>query len=150
MKLHKGVVIGFVSALVVSVLFVVAAFIVDWRIGGIVSVIVLAILFSTYRTFIEPSLAYSRLLKTGIPGIGTILAISETGTWINNAPLCIIDLEVEIAGRPTYTTTISTVLSYFDAPQFQPGAHLPILVDPNNLMNAMLATDNGSPDHPIP
>jgi hypothetical protein len=138
MKLNIGMIIGLVGGLVGGIVGLVAAFSADPLVGAGVGLMIAFMFFIIYRAFLKPAMDYNRLLKSGLRGTGTILSISETGTRINNQPLCKIDLQVEIQGQPSYTTTTKSVISYFQASQFQPGTQVPVMIDPKNNMKVML------------
>lgn len=143
MKLNRGVLIAYIAAIVVGVLLVIAAFIVNPIIGGILGSIEFVALFLTYRTHIKPSVEYSALLKNGIKATATILSIAETGIWINNAPVLKIKLMVKVPEKKEYTTVMETAISYFDATKYRTGTQIPILVDRNNLNKIQLVQNAG-------
>lgn len=143
MKINRGILIAFISAIVVGVLLVIAAFIVNPLIGGIIGIIEFVALLLTYRTHIKPTVEYSTLLKNGIKATATIRSIKETGTWINNAPVLKIELTVKVPGKTEYITEIETAISYFDATKYTTGSQIPILVDPNNLNKIQLVQNAG-------
>lgn len=130
MKLNAGMVIGLAGAAIGGSVGLAVAFMADILTGVIVSVVMVFVFYIMYRAFIKPAMDYSRLQKTGIQCTGTIISISETNTRINNQPLCKIELQVELPGKPAYIVTTKTVISYFQIAQFQPGAQVPLFVDP--------------------
>ena len=74
-----------------------------------------------------------KLLQSGIPARGTILRVWQTGTLVNNQPQ--IGLTLQIDGHPmagSYQTETKVVIPMIAIPQFQPGAVLPVKVDPTN------------------
>ncbi len=138
MKLNPGTIIGLVGGLVGASVGVAAAFMGDPIVGCVVGAVMMFVFFIFYRAFIKPSMDYNRLMKTGIKGTGTVLSIFETGTRINNQPLCKIELQVEIPGTPVYIATAKTVISYLQAAQFQSGTIVPVMVDPTNHQKLVL------------
>jgi len=132
MKLNAGMVIALVGALVGGSVGLAAAFMTDPLVGAGVSLMLVLMFFIMYRAFIKPAMDYNRLLKTGIRGTGTILSVTETGTRINNQPLCKIELQVEIPGQPAYVATAKKVISYFQITQYQSGTQVYLMVDPTN------------------
>lgn len=150
MKLNPGMIIGIAGAAIGGSVGMAVAFMSDPIMGLVITAVMLFMFFIMYRAFIKPSLDYSRLQKTGIQATGTILSISETGTRINNQPLCKIELQVELPGKPAYIAITKTVISYFQAAQFLPGTKVPLFVDPiNNQKVAMVRQGdlkaNGNP-----
>jgi hypothetical protein len=74
-----------------------------------------------------------RLQGVGIPATARILRIWDTGMTLNDDP--VVGLEVEIT-RPdgsVYQTTIpKSRVSRVDIPQVQPGANVPVRIDPDH------------------
>lgn len=130
MKLNAGMIIGIAGAAIGGSVGIAVAFMSEPIMGFVIAGVMCFVFFIMYRAFIKPSMDYSRLQKNGIQATGTILSISETGTRINNQPLCKIELQVELPGKPAYITITKTVISYFQASQFQPGTKVPLFVDP--------------------
>lgn len=146
MKLNAGMVIGLAGALIGGSVGLAAAFMADPLVGVGVGLMLALMFFIIYRAFIKPSMDYNRLLKIGIRGTGTILSVTETGTRINNQPLCKIELQVEIPGQPVYVATTKRVISYFQITQFQQGTQVHVMVDPanNQKLQIMNAGDAGA------
>jgi hypothetical protein len=138
MKLNIGMIIGLAGGVLGGSVGLAAAWAADPIMGAIMTVVVVGMFFLIYRVFLKPAMDYNRLLKGGLRGTGTIISISETGTRINNQPLCKIELNVEVAGQPSFTTTTKTVISYFQASQFQPGTQVPLMIDPKDHQKVML------------
>jgi hypothetical protein len=65
----------------------------------------------------------------GIAAIATVDAINDTGTMINNAPVCELDLTVTVPGRAPYRVTHRQLLAASALPRFQPGATFSVRVD---------------------
>ena len=91
-----------------------------------------------YFTIIKPRMQYSRLLKTGIRAMGTVVKITGGGKRSYGDRLYKIELEIEIPGKPVYTTVVKKVMGYFWAQNFQPGAKIPLLVDSLNNKKVVL------------
>jgi hypothetical protein len=138
MKLNAGLIIGLVGGLIGGVVGLAAAWMADPITGVVLSVVMCFVFFVMYRAFIKPNMDYSRLLKTGIRGTGKVLSISETGTRINNQPLCKLELQVQIPGQVVYTAVTKTVISYLQASQFYTGAEVAVMVDPANHQKLVL------------
>jgi divalent metal cation (Fe/Co/Zn/Cd) transporter len=138
MKLNAGLIIGLAGGLIGGAVGLASAWMADPVAGIVVTAVMFFVFFIMYRAFIKPNMDYSRLLKTGIRGTGTVLSISETGTRINNQPLCKIELQVHIPGQVAYTAVTKTVISYLQAAQFYNGAEVAILVDPANHQKLVL------------
>lgn len=66
----------------------------------------------------------------GLDGTATVVAVRQTPTMINFQPLVEIDLTVLGAGRPPYPVTVQQVVDQVSLPRVQPGASLPVKIDP--------------------
>ena len=71
-----------------------------------------------------------RLLDTGRQGTATVTALRDTGVTINDNPQVELDLDVAVQGMPVYPVTHRQVISRLAIMGFQPGATLPVRVDP--------------------
>jgi hypothetical protein len=67
-----------------------------------------------------------------VPGSATVTAINDTGTMINNAPVCELDLTVTVQGREPYEVTHRQLLAHSVLPRYQPGAVFSVRVDQND------------------
>jgi hypothetical protein len=151
MKLNAGMIIGLAGALIGGSVGLAAAFMADPLVGAGVALMLVFMFFIIYRAFLKPSLDYNRLLKTGIRGTGTILSVTETGTRINNQPLCKIELQVQLPNQPVYVATTKRVISYFQITQFQQGTQVQIMVDPanNQKLQIMNQSDANKETNPV-
>ena len=77
-----------------------------------------------------------RILKTGRPAQGTIQSIGESGmggtTTVNDQPYLGLTLEVDDGYRAPYIVSLDTIIPRAVLPQFQPGAVIPVKVDPED------------------
>ena len=71
-----------------------------------------------------------RLMATGRQGTATVTALRDTGVTINDNPQVELDLDVSVEGMPVYPVTQRQVISRLAIAGFQPGATLPVRVDP--------------------
>ena len=62
----------------------------------------------------------------------TILQIVDTGMTLNNDPVVDLLLDVRRTGQSSYQARTRTPISRLDVPRFQPGAIVPVRVDPRN------------------
>ncbi|MCJ7644655.1 MAG: DUF3592 domain-containing protein [Candidatus Aminicenantes bacterium] len=72
------------------------------------------------------------LQETGEPAEATILKIWDTGMTVNDDPVVRFLLEVRPAGKPVYQAETKLRISRLDIPRFQPGAVMPVRIDPRN------------------
>jgi hypothetical protein len=66
----------------------------------------------------------------GIPGRAIITAIKDTATTVNDNPRVELTLEVTVGDDAPYTATHAQVISRIAVAGFQPGATVPVRVDP--------------------
>jgi hypothetical protein len=79
------------------------------------------------------------LMQAGRVGSATISAVRQTGTFVNNNPECEIDLQVSVDGTAPYAVTHRQVLAMVALPSFQPGASVPVRVDPTDASSLIIA-----------
>ncbi len=70
------------------------------------------------------------LSVNGRAGTATITALRQTGTFVNENPEVEMDLQVTVDGMQPYPVTHRQVIAMIAAPQLQPGATVPVKVDP--------------------
>jgi hypothetical protein len=70
------------------------------------------------------------LMANGRAGSATITAIRDTGMTINDNPTVELDLAVSLDGDAPYAVTHRQTISRIAVPSFQPGATVPVRVDP--------------------
>ena len=71
-------------------------------------------------------------LKGGTPAQATILRIWDTGTMINDNPVVGLLLEVRPQNLPAYQAESKSMIPRLSISQFQPGAIIPVRIDPQN------------------
>lgn len=69
-----------------------------------------------------------RRIKSGLPAVGVIQSIQQTGTYINEQPEVRMMLKVSRQGRDTYDAELRTIVPLTSLSQFQPGAFIPLVV----------------------
>lgn len=77
------------------------------------------------------------LYGTGLAGSATIDAVTETGMFVNEAPVLELDMTVTVPGREPYKAKHRQLVSHAALARFQPGSVLPVRVsqdDPQTLM----------------
>ena len=79
------------------------------------------------------------LMANGKVGTAVVTELRQTGAFVNENPQCEIDLQVTVEGIPPYATTHRQVLAMVAIPQFQPGATVPVRVDPDNPTSLIIA-----------
>ena len=72
------------------------------------------------------------LQKIGRPAEALILQISDTGWTLNDDPVVDFLLEVHPEKEQPYQARTKLVISRVHIPQFQPGATVPVRIDPKN------------------
>jgi hypothetical protein len=79
------------------------------------------------------------LMQAGRVGTATVSGIRQTGTFVNNNPECALDLQVTVDGGVPYAVTHRQVLAMVALPGFQPGASVPVRVDPDDPDSLIIA-----------
>jgi hypothetical protein len=65
----------------------------------------------------------------GTAGTAIVNAIRDTGTLINMAPVCELDLTVTVPGKEPYAVKHRQLIAHSALARFQPGATLSVRVD---------------------
>lgn len=81
------------------------------------------------------------ILAKGRPAKAKIVNLGESGKGIvtvNNQPFVTMTLEVMDGDKPPYKVKLQTIVSRLALPQFQPGAMIPIKIDPNDPNNIVI------------
>jgi hypothetical protein len=86
----------------------------------------------------------------GLSGQATILSLREGGPYINQRPTITMELDVELPGRERYRAEARQAVGRLVIGRLQPGAKLPVRVDPNDLANVVVDEPAmlGQPDAP--
>ncbi len=72
------------------------------------------------------------LAEKGVDATATILAARETGSRINHQPVVDLTLRIDAAGQSPYTVLHKMTVGVLDAARIQPGAVLPVRIDPSD------------------
>jgi len=78
------------------------------------------------------------LMANGRVASATITAIRDTGMTINDNPTIELDLAVAVDGAAPYAVTHRQTISRIAIPSFQPGATVPVRVDPVDPTSLMI------------
>jgi hypothetical protein len=74
-----------------------------------------------------------RLQESGLPASAHILQIWDTGITVNNDPVIGMRVEIDRSDGSAYPATIpKCLISRIDIPRFQPGATVPVRIDPQD------------------
>jgi hypothetical protein len=74
-----------------------------------------------------------RLREVGLPVSARILEIWDTGITVNEDPVIGMRVEISRADGSVYTASIAkSLISRLDVPRFQPGATVPVRIDPQD------------------
>lgn len=88
----------------------------------------------------KTGIADTRALQaSGVPAQATIVSISDSGITLNEDP--VVDFVLEVRGQDggaPYRATTRSPISRLDVPRFQPGATVPVKVDPRNPAHVVL------------
>jgi hypothetical protein len=72
------------------------------------------------------------VLQSGLPGMATVTALSDTGVTINDSPLANIQFLVQVPGRAPYPVTKRMTLPRLMVGRVAPGVTVPVKVDPTD------------------
>ena len=86
---------------------------------------------------LDPS-GQAALYGSGTPGSATIDAVSDTGMFVNQAPVLELDLTVTVPGREPYKAKHRQLVSHAALGRFQPGSVLPVRVSPQDPTQLMI------------
>jgi hypothetical protein len=78
------------------------------------------------------------LMANGRVASATITAVRDTGMTINDNPTVELDLSVVLDGADPYAVTHRQTISRIAIPSFQPGATVPVRVDPADRSSLMI------------
>jgi len=87
----------------------------------------------------QQSVNSQRLMASGQQGTATVTAIRDTGLTVNENPQVELDLHVCVDGTAPYAVTHRQVVSRVAIPAFQPGATVPVRVDPADAHTLLIA-----------
>ena len=73
-----------------------------------------------------------RIRSVGQSAQALVLAIRDTGITVNNDPVVAFRLEVRPPGGAPYEVETRGLVGRLDVPQVQPGAVLPVAIDPQD------------------
>lgn len=71
-------------------------------------------------------------LKGGTPASATIVRMWDTGASVNDHPVAGLELDIQPAGAPSYRASITSMIPRLAAARYQPGAVVPVRIDPRN------------------
>ena len=79
------------------------------------------------------------LMANGRQGSAVVQALRDTGVTINDNPTVELDLAVAVDGGAPYAVTHRQTISRIAIPSFQPGATIPVRVDPADQQSLIIA-----------
>lgn len=96
------------------------------------------VMWKVFGGLMKQSQERQRLLSTGIPAMGRVLQLADTGMLVNNNPQVRIMVEVQMPGRPPYQAETTMIVSMLAIPRVQPGAMVNLRVDQMNPQNVAI------------
>jgi hypothetical protein len=81
----------------------------------------------------------NHLAVNGVPGRAVVTHIRDTGMTINDNPRVELTLDVTVGDNAPYTATHTQVISRIAVAGFQPGATVPVRVDPADERSLIIA-----------
>jgi hypothetical protein len=104
----------------------------------VLSIVITVIVLVWVRRFMG-KVTGADLKATGMPAQATVLRIWDTGTTVNDNPVVGFLLEVRLQNQAAYQAEAKSMIPRLAVPQFQPGAIVPVKIDPQN--SARVALD---------
>lgn len=102
-----------------------------------------AILWATYQYFLRPFLQSAQqrnqILQSGIQATATVISLADTGMMVNYQPQVKMVLQVNPPNSAPYQTEVTMVVSQLKIPRVQPGAVVPVKIDPQNPANVAVS-----------
>ena len=80
----------------------------------------------------------SRIRQIGVPATAQILQLADTGTTINDNPQVMLTMNVQSPQFGAYQVQTTAIISRLAIPRVQPGAMVPVKIDPTNPRNVAL------------
>jgi hypothetical protein len=74
----------------------------------------------------------------GLSGQATIVSLREGGPYVNDRPTITMELDVELPGREGYRAQAQQVVGRLVIGRLQPGARIPVRVDPQDLADVIV------------
>ncbi len=93
---------------------------------------------ATMHDMAEQAAKAQRLMAVGIPGTATLVALRDTGVAYNDHREVELDLQVAAGGGAPYAVAHRQVIDRLAVAGLQPGATLPVRVDPENPQSVMV------------
>jgi hypothetical protein len=98
----------------------------------VATVVPLALVGFLVFRLMKGSAERQKLLQTGVPATAQVIAVQQTGTYVNNQPEVMATLMVQRAGAPPYQVNTTMILSLLEVPRLQPGASVAVKIDPQD------------------
>jgi hypothetical protein len=84
-----------------------------------------------FATWLFAKKRNSEFHERALSTTGEVLSVEQTGTYINNQPELVIHLLVDLPGHVKRKITLKKVVELTELAFIQPGARIPLLVNPN-------------------
>ena len=110
-------------------------------------IVIFKIFRKPFMSFFGGTRDMKRILTTGRPAMAVVQQIGENSRGgvmtINDQPFLNLQLEVHDEGRSPYPVSLDTIIPRAAVPQFQPGANIPVRVDPNDPQQVVIDWKRG-------
>jgi len=133
--------IGLTVGLLGGLVGMIVAIAVDPLFGIIFSVVIIAIIYFSFRAAFGSIIRREALTKNGIQAEATIVEVNDTGMTVNEIyPVIKFTLDVRPPEGEPFRAESKELINRMDIPTFQPGAVVPVLYDPRNPKNIVMGT----------
>jgi hypothetical protein len=114
-------------------------------------IVIFKIFRKPFMSFFGGTRDMKRIMLNGRPAMAVVQQIGENSgggvMTINDQPYLNLQLEVHDESRSPYPVSLDTIIPRAAVPQFQPGAKIPVRVDPNDPQQLVIDWNRGiSPD----
>jgi hypothetical protein len=99
--------------------------------GGMApAIIILWVIAAVFAYCAFHMAAKNRLHDTGLEGRGTIRSVTQTGAWLNNNPVTVLDMSIKVDGHPAYEVRHRETVPQTAIGRLTSGETLPVRVNP--------------------
>lgn len=78
------------------------------------------------------------MFQSMVQGNGRVLAVTDSGSRLDDTVIYDVDMEITLPGREPYPSVYRTVIALSALPNWQPGALFPMRVSPDDPHSLML------------
>jgi hypothetical protein len=120
--------------------------VIEWGTGGFTALILGVAFWPEIKRYLLGGAARERrILATGRPAAATVISLDENSgggvVTVNDQPYLNLVLEVNDGVGPPFAVSMDLVIPRTALPRFQPGAVIPVKIDPGNPRRVVIDWD---------